>query len=250
VPGETADALAAAARRHKLWVVAGFTVQLADGSVENSALVFSRDGNLAGRYSKVYPTIGECRTTGITPGAAPGIVDTDFGRLGLAICFDVGYPEYWRQLKEEGAELVVWPSAYDGGFSLQSYAWTHGYHIVSAVRTPHAKVIDISGQVLASTSRWHRLATTTIDLEKELFHVAVCLGQHERLFRLQEELGPRVTVRGFSEEHVVTVESNDPDWPLARIKERYGLLNFDEYHEASRVVHAEYRRRELSPALA
>jgi beta-ureidopropionase len=137
---------------------------------------------------------------------------------------------------------VVWPSAYDGGFSLQAYAWTHGYHVVSAVSSAHAKVIDISGQVLASTSRWHRLATTTIDLEKELFHVAVCLGQHERLFRLQEELGPRVTVRGFSEENVVTVESNDPEWPLARIKETYSLLNFHEYHEASRAVHAEHRR--------
>ena len=58
---------------------------------------------------------------------APGtecatVVETDFGRMGLAICYDIGWPDLWAQLAEQGAELVVWPSAYGGGLPLQAYA--------------------------------------------------------------------------------------------------------------------------------
>ena len=54
----------------------------------------------------------------ITPGAvAPTVMETDFGRMGLAICYDIGWPDLWTQLREQGAELVVWPSAYGGGLS-------------------------------------------------------------------------------------------------------------------------------------
>lgn len=227
VPGPTFDVLAALAKRHAVWVVAPYCVQTEAGSVENSALVIDRQGRLAARYAKIHPTIGECRERSITPGRAAVVVETDFGRLGLAICYDIGWPEHWADLRRQGAELVVWPSAYDGGFPLQAYAWLHAYYVVSSVQTEHSKIVDLTGRVLATTSRWHRLAAATIDLEKELFHID---DQVEQLARLQRECGRRVTVEAFTEEHVFTVESHDPAWPVARLKEHYGLENFRDYH--------------------
>jgi predicted amidohydrolase len=234
--GPTIQALAALARKHELWVVAPICVRSDAGTVDNSAVVIDRRGGLAGVYSKVHPTIGECRDRGITPGVEATVVDTDFGRVGLAICYDIGWPDHWQRLREAGAELVVWPSAYDGGFPLQAYAWLHSYFVVSSVRTEHGKVIDITGRVLASTSRWHRLAAATIDLEKEMFHID---DQVAKLFEVQRDFGRRVTVEALTEEHVFTLESNDPDWPVRRIVERYGLENFRDYHDrAAGVQHA------------
>jgi beta-ureidopropionase len=247
LPGPTFDALSRLAAKHHLWVVAGYSVRTDDGAIENSAVVIDRQGQLAARYGKIHPTISEMTRRNITPGSeCATIVETDFGRMGLAICYDLGWPDLWAQLKEQGAELVVWPSAYGGGLSLQAYAWTHGYYIVSTVLSEHSRVIDISGYDLASTSRWSRMVTTTIDLEKELLHIAPSLGQHEKLFHLQQELGGRVTLQGFTEENFVTLESNDPEWTVSRIKEHYGLLNWQEYHAAATQVQDEHRRARQS----
>ena len=251
LPGPTLDALSRLADKHRLWVVAGYSVRTDDGAVENSAVVIDRHGQMAARYGKIHPTISEMTRRNIAPGTeCATVVETDFGRMGLAICYDIGWPELWAQLAEQGAELVVWPSAYGGGLPLQSYAWTHGYYIVSTVLSEHSRVIDISGAILASTSRWSRLVTTTIDLEKELLHIAPSLGQHEKLFRLQEEMGGRITMQGFTEENFVTLESNDPDWPVTRIKERYGLLNWREYHAAATQMQDEHRRARQAATLA
>ena len=123
--GPTITLLSALAREHRLWIVAPISLRTGAGSVENAAVVLDRDGDVAGSYAKVHPTIGECRTREIVPGSHPVVLDTDFGRLGLAICYDIGWPAHWEELKRQGAELVVWPSAYDGGFPLRAYAWSH-----------------------------------------------------------------------------------------------------------------------------
>lgn len=238
IPGPTFNALSSLARKSQVWVVAGYCVLTEAGRIENSAVVIDRQGNLAGRYAKVHPTIGECEDYGITPGSEATVIETDFGRIGLAICYDIGWPEHWADLQRKEAELVIWPSAYDGGFPLQVYAWSHLYYVVSSVRSEHSKVIDPTGCVLASTSRWHHVAAATIDLEKEVFHID---QQVDKLFRIQQELGERVSANALSQENVFTLESNDPEWPITRIKEYYGLENLRDYLERATQVQKQFR---------
>lgn len=247
IPGPTINAIAALARKHAVWVVVPFCVrdEANSGQITNCAVVVDRTGEVVGQYAKVHPTVGECLNGCIVPGSEPLVIDTDFGRVGLAICYDIGWPEYWAKLRYAGAEIVVWPSAYDGGFPLQSYAWSHGYYVVSSVRTMHARVIDITGQILASTSRWHRLATVTIDLEKELFHT----DEHEaKILQIQREMGSQVTIQAFSEEHMFTLESHDEGWPVSRIKEHYGLENFRDYHARASSVQELQRQTASQPS--
>lgn len=243
IPGPTFDAVATLARKHGVWVVLPFCVGTETGQIENSAVVIDRQGQLAGRYAKVYPTIGECEDRHVTPGGGVTVIDTDFGRLGLAICYDIGWPQHWARLKEAGAEMVVWPSAYDGGFPLQAYAWSHFYYVVSAVRSEHSRIIDLTGRVLASTSRWHRLAAETIDLEKEVFHID---HQVEKMFRIQRELGQRVGLEALSEENVFTLESHDPAWSVGRIKDAFGLENFRDYHARAECIQDRHRGHALA----
>ncbi|MBA2519908.1 MAG: carbon-nitrogen hydrolase family protein [Chloroflexia bacterium] len=240
IPGQVFDTLAALAARHEIWIVAPYSVADASGAIKNTAVVIGRHGELVERYEKIHPTIKECEQRAVAPGTAIAVVETDFGRMGLAICYDIGWPSQWAALAERGAEVVIWPSAYDGGFPLQVYAWLHSYYVVSAVHTEHARIIDITGQVLTSTSRWHRLASATIDLEKELFHID---DQVEKLFQVQQALGHRVEVRALTEEHIFTVESHDPAWPVARIKADFGLESFHDYH--ARAESVQNRHREM-----
>lgn len=243
VPGPFIEELAARARRYGTYIVGSLYTELG-GCFGNRAIVIDRQGEIVGHYDKVHPTMREIES-GIRPGNQAAVVETDFGKVGLAICYDIGWPDHWAKLAEQGAELVVWPSAYDGGFPLQVYAWTHFYYVVSSVWGDHSKVIDITGQVLASTSHWSRLVTTQIDLEKEVFHID---EQVEKLLRVQGELGDRVRATGYSQENVFTLESNDSDWPLARIKKHYLLENFRDYHARATAVQ-DRARVELVPAV-
>ena len=238
VPGPVFDRLSEHARRHRAWIVAGTHELAGEGHVENVAWVIDREGELRGRYAKVHPTIGEIEQ-GISPCDDAPVFDTDFGRIGVAICYDIGWPEHWATLAQRGAKLIVWPSAYDGGFPLQVYAWSHFAYVVSSVRSDHSKVIDVTGRVLASTSRWSRLALQRVDLEKEVFHID---AQVEKLARVQVELGTKVSVEGYSEENVFTVESHDDAWPLSRIKREFALENFRDYHARATRVQEEHRR--------
>ncbi len=209
-----------------------------DGKKYNMAWLINRDGNLVGKYGKYHPTIGEIKHSGVTPGSDVPVFKTDFGVVGMAICYDIGWPSLWSQLGAKGAELVVWPSAYDGGFPLQAYAWSNFYYVVSSVRTNHSKIIDKTGRILTSTSRWHSWACDVIDLEKEIFHID---QQYHKLLQVQERLGAKVTIDAFSEENIFVIESNDSEWPISRIKEEFGLESYRDYHRRAQSVQDDAR---------
>ncbi len=115
--GPLQNFLADAARAEGIWLVAG-TIPLASeipGKAFNSCLVFQPDGQCAGRYDKLHLFGFEngseryCEADTIAPGAAPLIIDTPLGRLGVAICYDLRFPELFR-LQE--ADLWALPAAF------------------------------------------------------------------------------------------------------------------------------------------
>lgn len=104
VPGPTTERLGGWARKHSSYVVAGIKTQ-SGGRIYNSAVLLDRDGKLVGRFDKIHPTERELQN-GITPGATdPPVFETDFGTIGIQICFDVNWWENWKRLKEKGARI-------------------------------------------------------------------------------------------------------------------------------------------------
>jgi nitrilase len=110
--------LAATARRLGIWLIGG-SVPLASpvpGKVWNSLLVHAPDGTRAARYDKIHlfgfesghERFAESRT--ITPGDTPRVVDTEIGRVGLSICYDLRFPELYRGFGT--VDLIVVPSAF------------------------------------------------------------------------------------------------------------------------------------------
>ncbi len=236
IPGPVFDQLAARAQKYHTYIAAGLYVCEA-GRVYNSAVLIDREGRPAGIYHKKHLTEREI-LNGITPGSQAVVVETDFGRVGLAVCFDFNWPQLWADMAGLGAEIVCWLSAFEGGLPLQSYAWTHGYRIVSSVWPYHARVVDITGRVVAMTSRWNRLASCDLNLDKRLFHTD---GQADRLLAIQAQYGRRVQIETFTEEHLFTISSLDPALSEAEIIAQYGLTDYQAF--VSRSTAAQERAR-------
>ncbi|NUP46999.1 MAG: carbon-nitrogen hydrolase family protein [Catenulispora sp.] len=110
IPGPTTEPVQEAARRLGVHVVHCTYERGADrGVVHNSAVLIGPDGDILGVYRKTHLFPGE--TQWVTAGDEVTVVETDLGRIGLAVCFDGDFPELFRIQAVLGAEIVCRPSA-------------------------------------------------------------------------------------------------------------------------------------------
>ena len=225
VAGKALELVSAKARSLGSWIIAG-AQEFPGGCLRNTAWLVDRSGKLIGSYHKNYPTIGEVEH-GVAPGTEAPVFDTDFGKLGVAICYDIGYPDLFRRYADSGAEIMVWISAYDGGFPLRAYAWEHKYYVVSSVSGHYARIIDKTGGVLASTSRFVNWTRRILDLDREVYHLD---GNVEKLQEVRDALGGGLVVESYNEENCLLLSSLDPAWPMSRVRETFGLESWDAYH--------------------
>ena len=98
----------AAALRYNINILAGTHLTVEGDTLYNIAYFFHRDGRLSRQY-KIHITPSEARWWGVSAGDRPEVFDTDCGKLGIAICYDVEFPEYARVLKKKGAEILLVP---------------------------------------------------------------------------------------------------------------------------------------------
>ncbi|MCK4967288.1 carbon-nitrogen hydrolase family protein, partial [bacterium] len=130
-PGAISGIFAEYAKRHNCYIICPIATK-EDGKYYNAAVVIDRNGGIAGEYRKIRPTVGEIKGR-ITPGPKkPPVFKTDFGTIGVQVCYDLNWHDQWRELKEAGAEIVFWASQYEGGRMLNAEAWMNKYYVVSS----------------------------------------------------------------------------------------------------------------------
>lgn len=230
-PGKCVESVGKKAAEYSMNVIAGFYVQI-DGVLRNVAILFDRSGKISGTYIKRYTTQGEV-AAGIIPSDSNSVFETDVGKVGIAICFDINWSEIWTTF-ENKADIVFWISAYEGGFPLEARAWLHRLPIVSSVMSYHSKLIDISGKVLIQTSRWNRMVLANFNLDREIFHVD---NQYAKIQQIQDKYGEKVAIESFTEEHYFVLESLSQDLTVSQIIDEFGLITFKEYiSESTKVV--------------
>lgn len=163
IPGPSTDFYGQIARQHGIVLVTSLFERRAAGLYHNTAVVFERDGSIAGKYRKMHipddPAYYE--KFYFTPGDM-GFhpIDTSVGRLGVQVCWDQWYPEGARLMALQGAELLIYPTAigYESSDTpdeqeCQREAWTtvqrghavaNGLPVIAVNRTGHEP--DPSGQ--------------------------------------------------------------------------------------------------------
>lgn len=103
------------ARELHCYVHTGSFSERVGNKVKNTILVFDREGELAGRYSKIHlsDAMGFKESDYVSAGDELGLVDTDFGRLGICVCYDLRFPEQTRSMAVAGADILLisalWP---------------------------------------------------------------------------------------------------------------------------------------------
>jgi N-carbamoylputrescine amidase len=114
IPGPDTEVFSAAAREHKVVLVTSLFEKRAPGLYHNTAVVFDRDGSMAGKYRKMHipddPAYYE--KFYFTPGDL-GFepIQTSIGKLGVLVCWDQWYPEAARLMALAGAEILIYPTA-------------------------------------------------------------------------------------------------------------------------------------------
>lgn len=179
--GATFRALAEAAKRLNMYVVApiALTGEMA-GVLYNGLIVIDRQGQLMGTYSKTHLWAGE--RFYFRPGCDYPVFDMDFGKVGLMICYDGGFPEVARCLALNGAELILCPSAfrvqdkdmwdiYYASRALENGCFVGGINRVGDEGSLHMfgnnKLFNPRGKLLAEASVDHEeLLVHTIDLDE------------------------------------------------------------------------------------
>ena len=191
--GPIQDFLAEQSLQHRAWIVGG-TIPLSakDGQhVRAACLLFDEQGNVKARYDKVHlfdvhlseseETYDESTTT--EPGDTATVVDTPFGRLGLAVCYDLRFPELFRRMSDEGAELYAIPSAFTAitgkahwevlvrARAIENLCYViaaaqGGYHVNGRETHGDSMIVDPWGRVLDRLPRGSGFVVSNIDLDQ------------------------------------------------------------------------------------
>ncbi|MBI3280086.1 MAG: carbon-nitrogen hydrolase family protein [Acidobacteria bacterium] len=164
IPGPTTEALGALARRKNAYIVAGVYERAGPG-IYNVSVLLDRQGKLAGKYRKVYIPREEIEG-GITPGDSYPVFRTDFGRVGMMICYDVFYADPARALALNGAELILMP-IWGGKEALgRARAIENRVFIAASGYDYPTYVQDPDGETLALAPANGSAAIATIDLNR------------------------------------------------------------------------------------
>ncbi|HYG75194.1 MAG TPA: carbon-nitrogen hydrolase family protein [Planctomycetota bacterium] len=164
IPGPSTEKLGAKAAQHKMYVVAGL-IEREGNAIYNTAVLIGRDGKLAGKYRKVYLPREEVEA-GVTPGTMYPVFNTDFGKVGMMVCYDGFFPDPARALAAKGAEIIcfpVWGCDWD---LMKARANENHVYLVSAGYDAKTAVIDPKGNVIHETNESGTFKVFPVDLNE------------------------------------------------------------------------------------
>jgi len=158
--GPGCDLLARKARQHAMWIAASVHERVPVGGGElyhNTAVLYDRRGELAGTYRKAQITLEEAELGGLSPGRELPVFRTDFGTVGMLVCWDHSFSELTRILALQGAEMILLPIAGDGvphhwEAACRLHAIENGVYLVGSLslRGP-SWIVAPSGEILCRT---------------------------------------------------------------------------------------------------
>lgn len=222
------------ADRHNCYIICP-TYVLHEGNVYISAVLIDRQGKIAGEYHKLRPAEGELEM-GIKPGKfPPPVFQTDFGKIGIQICFDIKYEEGWNYLKDNGAQIIFWPSAYAAGQEISSRAWRHQIYIVTSTQKDTSKICDITGETIAQTGRWQgNWVCAPVNLEKAFIHTWPAVSKFPAM---RKKYGSRIGIRSYTEEEWTIIESLDPDLKIDDVLKAFNLKSMHDFLKELGIAH-------------
>lgn len=208
--GPTCRLFSALAKSHAVWLLLGSFNERSEEAERcyNTSVLFAPDGRVVATYRKIHlfdvDVSDEVRfqeSATIRPGEELVVARTELARLGLSICYDLRFPELYRQLADRGAEILTVPSAFTAttgqahwypllrARAIENQCWVMapaqvGLHDDRGLRHSygHSLIVDPWGQVVAAANDGPGLALAPIDLDAvERIRLSMPVRAHRRL---------------------------------------------------------------------
>lgn len=233
--GPTVTAMSALAAKHKTYIAVPIDRQDGDRRY-NTVVLLDRSGKVVSMYNKVFPYWSEYDVSpAVSPGDEARVYHADFGKVGFATCFDANFPSVWKRLADMGAELVVWPSAYVAGSSLQSHAINNHYYVVSCTQAAVCMVYDINGKrIYTSRSKEIDVSRVSLDLDRVIFHENFNLAKRDKL--LSEHPNDVIQEVWMKDEQWFVLKAARPGVSARALAHEYGLEELRHYLDRSRIA--------------
>lgn len=232
--GITVTTMAQLAKRHNTYIVC--PIYRKDDRIKriNSAVLLDRQGKTVCVYDKVFPYWEEFNMNPpVEPGYDAPVYHADFGCIGMAICFDANFPEVWKRLADQGAELVIWPSAYSAGTALQAHALNNHFYIVTSTWKGDCSVFDITGkEILYKKSMGINVSRITLDLDRGIYHENFNLEKRDRL--LKDYKGSLEQEMHMEREEWFVLRASRPGISARETAQKYGMEELKDYQNRSR----------------
>jgi predicted amidohydrolase len=117
--GESVQLMSALAKENGVWLIGGSIPEIDDDKVYNTCYVFSPQGERIGKHRKIHlfdidvkGSVRFMESETLSAGGQKTVADTEFGKIGIAICYDVRFPELFASMVRDGARLIVLPAAF------------------------------------------------------------------------------------------------------------------------------------------
>ncbi|RTE05523.1 carbon-nitrogen hydrolase family protein [Paenibacillus whitsoniae] len=220
------DFLAGVAARHRCYITYPAHVQMADGTWRNSVQLIDRNGGSAGVYNKNYLVPDEYTEGGILYGKEAPIVETDFGRVAAAICFDLNFNELRRQYEAARPDLILFPSMYHGGLMQGYWAYSCRAYFAGAIAGLPCTIVSPLGETLAQSTNYYPFITTRVNLDAAVLHIDY---NGEFFPAIKKKYGPKVRIHDPGYLGAVLLTSETEDFTVEDLISEFKLEQIDDY---------------------
>ena len=246
--GAVKDAFAREARKCHCYVVVPTYLREDQPTkrCSNAAILFGRDGEVAGIYHKVHLVVDTSTGSmehGSTPGKEEPVFQCDFGKLGIQICYDMDFDDGWSALARKGAELVAWPTQSPQTSQPAARAKRGHYYIVSSTWRNNASIFEPTGKIV-SQIKWpaaekkveagtliapeDNILVQELDLSYAILPWSSGLKNGEGLKQIY---GDKVGYRYYEDEDCGMFWSNDPHMTIRHMLRGLGLSEQQEEYQ-------------------
>jgi len=168
IEGSASAMMASKAKQYGMYIVSGLYNWTGD-TLYNIAVLYDRNGKIQAVYKKVQLPDSESEQ-GAVPGDSLPVFETDFGKIGILICWDSVFPEISRILALKGAEILFCPiwgdvrGAESWKITAQSRAIDNGVYFVTSIYDGHSVIVNPAGEILQESGIQGTLLSADIDL--------------------------------------------------------------------------------------
>lgn len=234
--GPTARLLASLAKKYHCYLTAPVR-QEERGRIYNVLALLDRGGKVAGIYRKYIPVFPEF-DHGTCPGPGAVLVQTEFGPVGCAICFDLNFSELREEYKKLKPRLLLFSSMYHGGLVQNWWALDlRAFFVGSVYRGTPCSIIDPQGTTLEESNNYQPWASARINLDYEVIHLDKNQAHYGKIHR---KYGDEVRIATAGKVGTSVLYSETAERTARQVVEEFGLVPLDEYFDWSRQLRQQH----------